>query len=267
MSCKGSPFSRDGHRGLLGVATSTGIGMRQTGLGLCLMSWALCVSASEPRLVCDEPTFNFGEVPVGIQPVTHIFMLRNAGNVTATITNVYSGCGCTTTLLTRSVLPPGESEPLTVRFDLAGRQGAQNRLLYVNWNSPNGQPLRLSLTGMVFTAVKVEPPYVYLNNVPGTGLVERVVRIYDPSGTHAFRISEVGGKYSGFTAHLETVVEGHDYRLIVTSAGPRSPGTITGLLKMETDRQEFPMVAVPVCLRVPGSVENQKEVSYDYAPR
>jgi hypothetical protein len=97
----------------------------------------------------------------------------------------------------------------------------------------------------------VDPPYVHIDPMPATGLVERIVRIYDPTGSHAFRITEVTGRYSGFTSRLDTVREGHDYRLVVSAPGPRDPGILTGAVKVGTDDARRPVVIVPVYLNVP----------------
>lgn len=219
-------------------------------LWLCTSAfgWALSAGAAEPRLVCEEPAFDFG-VARETQVISHTFMLHNTGGVTANIVRVHSTCGCTTFQPTRPAVAPGETEPLTVLFTLKGRHGAQKRPVYVSWNSADGQPLRLTLSGVSIADIEVEPSVALFGSAPLSGALEQVVRIYDPASNRLFRITGVTCTDARFTTRIETGVEGHDYRLVVGSAGPREAGTITASVTVTTDHPERPVVNVPIYLR------------------
>ncbi|MEI7902908.1 MAG: DUF1573 domain-containing protein [bacterium] len=227
--------------------------LARLGLLLFASSWAPPVFAAEPDLGCEAPTFDFGFVMV-TQTVSHTFELYNKGDATAMIANVHSTCGCTTTLPTRHAVPPGETEPLTVLFDLKGRHGKQHRPVYVSWNSADGQPLRLMLTGVSVIGIEVEPACAFFSNVSPQGKLERVVRIYDPVSNSLFRITGVTCADSRFTTRIETAVDGRDYRLVVGCAGPREPGEISTSVSVETDRPDRKVLKVPIYLTTQEAV-------------
>ncbi len=233
----------------------------------CVGGWIACVwlcasarglapraVAGEPSLVCEAPAFDFGSVR-DTQVISHTFVLHNTGTATATIVRVHSTCGCTTTLPTRTAVAPGETEPLTVLFDLKGRHGVQRRPVYVSWNNGDGQPLRLMLSGISSAAIEVEPAGAIFAAAPLQGALERVVRIYDPSSNRLFRITGVTCADPRFTTRVETGVDGRDYRLVVGSAGPREPGTISSAVTVETDHPERPVLQVPIFLLSPDASE------------
>jgi len=216
--------------------------------GLAVLLLQSGLSAAEPMLVCDAPAFDFGCV-LQTQTVQHTFILRNTGDAPVSIGRVHHTCGCTTSPPIRQTVPPGESEPLTVSYDLEGRRGAQRRAVYVFWNSPDGLPLQLMLTGRSVADIEVEPAGAYFVAVPPQGALERRVRIHDPAGSRPFHITGVTCADARFTTRVETGSEGRDYRLVVASAGPRATGEITASVAVQTDHPEHPVLAVPIYLR------------------
>lgn len=216
-------------------------------------------AAAEPRLGCAAPDFDFGTA-TDAQTVTNIFLLRNSGTGTATITRVHSTCGCTTFLPTRPAVPPGETEPLTVLFNLKGRHGVQRRPVYVSWNSADGLPLRLMVSGVSVALIEVEPTGAFFPDAPLRGALERAVRIYDPSSNRLFRITGVACSDPRFTARVETDVEGRDYRLVVASAGPREAGPVSAAVTVQTDHPERPVLQVPIYLRAQETNERPAPV-------
>ena len=59
-----------------------------------------------PRLVCEQPTFEFGELDESAV-VEHEFVLRNAGTAPLNITSVRAACGCTVASLQDPIVQPG----------------------------------------------------------------------------------------------------------------------------------------------------------------
>ena len=213
---------------------------------------AFRAAAGEAKLVCEAPTFDFGTI-TSAQITNHTFVMRNAGNATATISRVHSTCGCTTTQPTRKEVSPGESESLVVQFNPKSKMGVQNRRVYVRYNSTNDFPLTLSITGTVVAAILTDPAAARFGVVPTTGAVERVVRIHSSLSNCVFHITGVTIPHVAFSNRIDTVVDGHDYRLVVMSGGPRKAGlTVAVSATVTTDNPAHVAIAVPIFLRVTG---------------
>jgi hypothetical protein len=85
-------------------------------IGLVLAMQALPTSGmAAPRLVIDQPEFNFGYVPQNAR-ISHVYWLKSAGDDTLRILKVTPGCGCTKAPLKATVLAPGDSTELEVLF-------------------------------------------------------------------------------------------------------------------------------------------------------
>ncbi|MGD9611900.1 MAG: DUF1573 domain-containing protein, partial [Kiritimatiellia bacterium] len=81
-------------------------------------------AALKPRIVCDEPVFDFGERN-NTEFVEHDFPIRNAGTLSLEIRNVHASCGCTAVKPSQDEIPPGGEASIRARLDLRGRNGYQ----------------------------------------------------------------------------------------------------------------------------------------------
>lgn len=134
---------------------------------VCLFSLAAAAAPLSPRLVCDGTPFDFGEAP-NTGKVEHDFLLRNEGELSAEITNVRSGCGCTVATLSEAdrVIRPGGTGTVHVVFDLAGRTGPQNKVVTVESNDPHRRSLALQLVGTAVQPVTASPPALLFSSLP-----------------------------------------------------------------------------------------------------
>lgn len=121
-------------------------------LGLALMlSVVLSLGLfGTPRLSVSEEVYDFGEVKEGIL-VVHQFILSNVGDSVLTFTRQPSTtCGCTSAPLSQLTLAPGESIPLTVRFESTGYGGRRVvKYVYLYSDDPEKPELRLAIQGYV----------------------------------------------------------------------------------------------------------------------
>ena len=76
------------------------------------------------------------------------FVLHNTGTAPLIIQDVQTSCDCTMPKFRRRPLAAGASQPLTIRFDTAGRHGQQRKTLIVVSNSDNG-PVVLNFSGIL----------------------------------------------------------------------------------------------------------------------
>ncbi|HJA98099.1 MAG TPA: DUF1573 domain-containing protein [Candidatus Alistipes avicola] len=82
---------------------------------------------SQPKLVFDEPSWDFGTIRETDGPVFHRFVCRNEGDIPGIILEVTSTCGCTRPEFSRKPIMPGQSGVVTVTYDPTNRPGTFSR--------------------------------------------------------------------------------------------------------------------------------------------
>jgi hypothetical protein len=82
-------------------------------------------------LELSEPCIDFGIIP-RTGGVEHEFLLCNSGNAPMVIDSVTTECGCTTPMLDKNIVLPGEFATLVVGFDPLTRQGKDIKEVYVH---------------------------------------------------------------------------------------------------------------------------------------
>ena len=87
-------------------------------------------SDSKAKLEIEEPIYDFGIV-AGDTVLTHTFSLANVGGDTLYIKGVRSTWGCTASLLSSEVIPPGEKGDLRVTFSTKKRWGENKKAVYI----------------------------------------------------------------------------------------------------------------------------------------
>ena len=133
---------------------------------LILISGIVCglgVSSilAEPRIVCDQPTFDFGSRDAS-EVVSHTFELKNTGTSDLVITAVRPACGCTTAQLDKSVIPPGETSKLGAQLSLTGRGGEIQKPILIESNDPANPALQLTFKGVVGADFEFSPSLLTL---------------------------------------------------------------------------------------------------------
>jgi rhodanese-related sulfurtransferase len=91
-------------------------------------------TVAAPMISVDNPVYS-----VTLQSnslVTHTFVLKNVGDETLTITDVFTSCGCTTTALAKRELAPEESVDLQATVNTTGFRGTVTRTVSVTSNDP-----------------------------------------------------------------------------------------------------------------------------------
>ncbi|MGE4288015.1 MAG: DUF1573 domain-containing protein [Salinivirgaceae bacterium] len=104
--------------------------------------------AKAPKIEFNENTFNFGTITQG-QSVDYIFEFKNTGKSDLIIRKTKASCGCTVINPSKSLLKPGETAELKVKFDSTGKLNRQNKSITVITNDPSQPQVTLRVTGMV----------------------------------------------------------------------------------------------------------------------
>ncbi len=120
--------------------------MIKTALSFLLIAFT-CSYAQvfDPQIIAQSSEHDFGDVAEGTS-VTHNFVVSNSGGDVLKITKVRAGCGCTAASPEKSELAPGESTTIRVAFNSTGREGRQEKYVFVNSNDPKTPELKLKFT-------------------------------------------------------------------------------------------------------------------------
>jgi len=96
----------------------------------------------------DKYIHDFGDVPQSVIVVAK-FTFRNTGNSVLVIERIRTSCGCTSTMLSKKELNPGESGILEISFDTEGYSGSITRAITVYTNSPARKEVKLKIKANV----------------------------------------------------------------------------------------------------------------------
>ena len=126
--------------------------MMKCGMLLLLLFFPLLgAAANGPKLVCDEPVYQFDHVDQSAV-VQHIFIIRNDGDTTFVAGMPRATCSCTQARLNKRMIGPGESAELAVVFTAAGRAGEQRKTIYLPASDSEVPVIKFYMQGFV------EPP-------------------------------------------------------------------------------------------------------------
>lgn len=101
-----------------------------------------------PKIAVQNPDFSFGDIKQD-SFVEHDFVVTNTGGDTLIISDVSASCGCTAAKPEKNILKPGESAKINVKFNTIGRQGHQQKYVYIKSNDKTTPELRLSFNANV----------------------------------------------------------------------------------------------------------------------
>jgi hypothetical protein len=197
-----------------------------------------------PRIVCDEPSFDFGTVE-SHQPVEHTFILKNEGTAPLEIANARTSCGCTVASISEKIVPPGGKSEVRATLSLVGRIGQQHKTITIESNDPNNRNLTLFLNGAAASAIDVTPDRITFSQV-AAGTVSTAEVVLAATGTNSFKILRAESTSPAFAADVSPIEEGRKYRVAVRmeqSFQPESPG---GQINVQTDDPARPTIAIPV---------------------
>jgi hypothetical protein len=93
----------------------------------------------------DETSRDFGSVPRG-PTLTHPFRIVNKTGAPVQISNVRVSCGCTTAHALQTYLAPGQETAVLIEMDTRRFSGAKSVTIYVQFNQPRFDEVRLTIT-------------------------------------------------------------------------------------------------------------------------
>ncbi len=133
--------------------------------------------AAGPQVEIIHPTVNFGRVTQS-KMVTTSFFVKSVGDVPLKITMLWSGCGCTEVELTDSIVKPGDSLRVPIRFSTGRMQGPVVKQPEIQTNASNDL-IKLSILADVIMKPEDASPVVLLPEVVDVSQYSEKVRRMD----------------------------------------------------------------------------------------
>ncbi|MDR1723056.1 MAG: DUF1573 domain-containing protein [Tannerella sp.] len=103
--------------------------------------FAIAASAQQKEAsiaVIDSAVFDFGNINEADGPVTHVFKIKNEGELPLVITKVQASCGCTTPDWTKEPIAPGKTGEVKATYDPTGRPHGFTKTISVYSNGKTG---------------------------------------------------------------------------------------------------------------------------------
>jgi hypothetical protein len=204
-----------------------------------------------PKLICEQPTFNFGERE-SAPDFDHDFVIRNAGDLALQIFNLRTTCGCLVPSFTKRIIPPGGTATVTVRFIARGRQGPQSKVLFIESNDPAHPSFPLRMEGQIIDPVEIKPSLLFFGRLAATSC-----------STGTLTVSAIGTNLLGsiwaqidspaFTVSVTHPVSNKTASLTVATKPPLPEGLTRAMLRINTGCPHMPILTTVVSAFVPGT--------------
>lgn len=204
-----------------------------------------------PNIVVEEPVFNFGEKDSNLS-VEHTFEILNDGDLSLEITKTKTSCGCTVADISRKIIPPGESATLKAVLSLKNKRGNQRKTITIHSNDPDSPTFQLHLEGVATSDLTLNPERIFLSGISPDDEITRTVDI--TSKTKPIIVKGVNNPLSQIDASVETLREGHEYRLTVRTKPPLEVGRFQNHILVETEPANQPRISILVMGDVVGAL-------------
>ncbi|MGE5352772.1 MAG: DUF1573 domain-containing protein [Acidobacteriota bacterium] len=150
-----------------------------------------------PQIVITPLSCDMGNIKAG-EKATKIYTIKNVGGDNLEIKEVRASCGCTAAKPGKTKLGPGETTELEVTFNSEGREGKQNKTVYIESNDPSNSTTKVSFTANVLADNKPRP--VVESN---TGIITNKSVLKTPRLSFTEKVHDLGklkeGKVAQYT--------------------------------------------------------------------
>ena len=132
-----------------------------------LLAQAPAPAALQPHIVFDAMHHDFGKIQ-GDAKVTHIFKVSNQGKAYLNITRLNPSCGCTSTVLGKWSLAPGESTDIEATFNPKGFHGISRKSIQVISDDPSNPTQTLTFEAEVVRDITPSTESVFFQDLVRT---------------------------------------------------------------------------------------------------
>jgi hypothetical protein len=193
------------------------------------------------KMELSERVYDFGQVWQG-QPAQREFTIKNIGDAPLTI-SLRSSCGCTVATKPKSPLPPGEQDTFSITYDTKLLGKAHKRVTLTS-NDPAQPEVVINVKGEVQPLYECDPPGgIQFQALDADSVETYSARLVNKFGRPVrLQLKETDLKH--FTASLEEITPGMEYRLTATTQPPLRKGRSFARAELTTDLEAVPLVEV-----------------------
>jgi hypothetical protein len=194
--------------------------------------------------IAAEPRFEFDPVVEGAE-IIHEFLIENRGESVLYITEVKTGCGCTTADFSKSIQPSATGSVI-VKTDTEGYGGStlhQNIEVYTS--DPFNEKLVFELTGMVRKFAEVSPRRLMIKGSVKDSLISKVRIAPAPEYDFVIRRAESKDLEDSVAVSVDRDEEGF---LVTVKNRQKKPGIYVGKIILSTDNDIKPEIEIPVLM-------------------
>jgi hypothetical protein len=222
---------------------------------LFLFSPALLVGQPKTTIVGGS-RFDFGTLHSTMK-VKRLITVRNDGVDTLRINEVSTSCGCTAALISRPLVPPGDSATISIAFDPRNFSGKVEKGVSMKTNDPADPKPHIVFTATVAKLLDVTPEYLVLRSSPGVPTTEYLSIANLSSEPIAItRISSPSPNVS-FGDVPDRVKPGETVKVAVT-VRPERTGSEKGDITLTTGNPDIPVIGLRYFTLVTASADSSK---------
>jgi hypothetical protein len=134
---------------------------------LLLLAPVVCLAQAVPHISFEATHFDFGKISADAK-VSHQFKVSNSGQAPLNITRLNPSCGCTSTVLGKWTLAPGESTQIEVSFNPAGFRGLSRKSIQVVSDDPASPTTTLTFEADVVREIMPSTDSVFFQDLVRT---------------------------------------------------------------------------------------------------
>ncbi|MBN1342544.1 MAG: DUF1573 domain-containing protein [Phycisphaerae bacterium] len=204
-----------------------------------------------PRIEAEDPIFDIGRRWSTEPPIRHDFVLKNSGEATLEIKGVVSSCGCTTVGAKQVKLEPGETWKLPVELDLKTQKPLVAHRITVYSNDPQQGKLELKIRGFIRAPVVISPRNAHFFGQIDKDATRTHEAVIKNQTDEAMDLKVARSDGETFTAKIEAVTPGKEYKLIMTARPPYKSGVTVGKIELSTGLTREPTLEIRPQVYVP----------------
>lgn len=190
--------------------------------------------------------YDFGTVSQG-ETVTHSFTFENSGKDPLRIDRLKTSCGCTAALLSAKTIPAGEQGSIRTTFDSSRFRGPIQKFIYLYPASPQGEPVKFTLKGVVKPIVETQPLQVDFGRVEEGQSVEKKLVLLN-TGQQKLEIRNIRTSNTALraTSEAETLAPGVETEFRVVAEPVSETRHLNGYVLVRTDQASLGELRIPV---------------------